>query len=158
MRIAVATLMASLAASLAASCGQGSGAAAVSGTTTTRTTIVLDTVRAVIGSPFNLRIGQSAKLGTTGVLFALRELREDSRCPVGAQCVSAGNAQIVVETRSAAGATGQAILNLTANSQFPSATTVDGLDIRFQSLTPVPQAGTTIARDSYVATFLATGA
>lgn len=66
------------------------------------------------------------------------------------------NAQIAVNTRTTSGGTGQAVLNLTANTQFPSTATFNGITLRFQALTPSPQANTTIARSSYVASFTAT--
>ena len=138
-------------------CGTRSGAGAISGTSGGGSAPVgLDTVSAVVGTSFDLKIGQSARIGSTGVTVTLAELREDSRCPVGVQCVSAGNAQIAVTTRTTAGSTGQAVLNLTANIQFSSTATFNGITLRFQALTPSPQANRTIARTSYVASFTAT--
>ena len=141
---------------LTTACGTRSGAGAISGTAGGGTTVGLDTVSAVVGTSFDLKLGQSARIGSTGVTVTLSELREDSRCPVGTQCVSAGNAQIAVNTRTTNGGTGQAVLNLTANTQFPSTATLNGITLRFQALTPSPQANTTIARSTYVATFTAT--
>lgn len=142
---------------LAGACGQGSGLSAVSGPAPAGTTAVqLDTVNATLGSSFNLRIGQAARVASAGLVVTFRELLEDSRCPIGAQCIQAGNAQIVVSARAADGGTNQATLNLTANAQFPSRATFGGLDVSFQALTPVPRVDTTIARDQYAATLVVT--
>lgn len=151
-------VLAVIVSALAAACGgTGSGASGVAGVGGGgATNVPLDTVSGALGSSISLRIGQFARVVGGGVGFRFVELREDSRCPIGVQCVQAGNAQVAIETRTAIGAVAQAILNLTPNTQFPSAVTVDGIEIRFESLTPVPTAGTTVARSSYVASFRAT--
>jgi hypothetical protein len=135
--------------------GTGSGASGVIGVGG-GTAVPLDTVNGSLGSSLSVRIGQVARIQGAGVGFRFVEVREDSRCPVGAQCIQAGNAQVSIETRTASGAVSQAILNLTANTQFQSVTTVDGIEIRFESLTPVPAVNTTISRSSYVASFRVT--
>ena len=136
-------------------CGQGSGAAAVSGPAAGGSpNLQPDTVTAVVGSTFNLRLGQTARFNSQGPLVTFTDVREDSRCPVGTQCATAGNAQIALNTRTPEGATGQTVLNLTATQQFPSTVSIAGIELRFQGLAPSPQANRTIPRDQYVATFV----
>jgi hypothetical protein len=139
---------------LAAACGTGSGAAAISGTGPVVTSPVSDTLQVAAGSTIDLRPGQTARVQGTVVALRFIEVRQDSRCPVGAQCVTAGVAQIAVETRNGQSSSGQVILNLTADNQFPSSVTVGGYQVRFAALSPQPQVnGPAIAPSAYTATF-----
>lgn len=154
----IAVILAAAALAALSSCGQGSGAAALSGPAAGGPIVTarLDTLSAVVGTPFNLRIGQSARVVDASLIVSFRELREDSRCPIGAQCAAAGNAQIVVGTVATDGTAIQSTLNLTGNNQFPSRITAGGFDVSFQALTPSPTVNATIGRDQYVAAFVVT--
>lgn len=50
------------------------------------------TVRTSVGDTFRLRLGEAAEVRETPVLIGFREVANDSRCPVGVQCVTAGDA------------------------------------------------------------------
>jgi hypothetical protein len=49
------------------------------------------------GEQFRLRYGQTAVLQGSGLILRFTNVRADSRCPVGAMCVWAGNAEIVLQ-------------------------------------------------------------
>jgi hypothetical protein len=142
----------------AAGCGQGSGTAALAGPAAggAPSTLGADTVSAVVGTPFDLRVGQFANIGAAATIIQLVDVRQDNRCPVGAQCPTAGNAQIALNLRGSDGATSQVVLNLTGDAQFPSSTAIGGHTLRFQGLNPAPQVNVSIQRSQYVATFTAT--
>jgi hypothetical protein len=50
-----------------------------------------------------LRAGQSAVIGRTGVQLVFREVVADSRCPIDAVCVWAGDAEVRLQARSGLG-------------------------------------------------------
>ena len=101
------------------------------------------------GAEFDLRVGQTARIGGTGVTILLREIKNDSRCPTDVQCVWAGNATAVVGL-SGPGETGrEAMLN---SAVEPRSAVVSGYIVRLTRLKPDPRSGTTIRPADYVAT------
>ena len=49
------------------------------------------------GEQFQLKYGQTAVPAGGGLVIRFSDVRQDSRCPVDAVCIWAGNAQIVLE-------------------------------------------------------------
>ena len=101
-------------------------------------------------APFDLRIGESA-LTTDEVRIRFDTVRSDSRCPMDAICVRAGEAVIAL-TLSSAGEipVGRDIDTTPARS---SATYLN-LTITLSSLQPYPRSDRLIRPEDYVATFV----
>lgn len=74
---------------------------------------------------------------------------EDSRCPIGVNCIQAGNAQIKVQISKPGGQ--PKIFELNTNGPNQSIM-VEGYEVKLTSLTPHPKAGVSIRPGSYTAT------
>jgi hypothetical protein len=106
-------------------------------------------VTSQVGQTFELRAGQTARVGSAGLLVGFRGVASDSRCPVDVQCVWAGDA----ETR---------IPVTVGNADWTTLTLHTGLDPRSASfrnykitlvdLKPAPRSTQRIDSNSYVAT------
>jgi hypothetical protein len=116
----------------------------------------------VFGSvmPTGTQTAQRIKLGikkqkavTDGMTMKFVAVIEDSRCPVGVDCVWEGNAKVQIK-----------ISNRKGNSQTfelsthpePQAVTFEGYEIRLGEVTPRPRAGVSIDPKSYAANFTVT--
>src|SRR5690242_12698646 len=64
-----------------------------------------------MGQQFPLHVGQSASVAGVSSVITLRAVRNDSRCPSGAQCVQAGNAEVVLDVAQGGGAPSSVTLN-----------------------------------------------
>jgi hypothetical protein len=53
--------------------------------------------QAQVGDTIRLSPGGTARIGTSDVVVAFRRVEEDSRCPIDAVCVWAGDAAVLVE-------------------------------------------------------------
>lgn len=82
-----------------------------------------------------LRVGEqkTSTLGKIKVNFV--EVLDDSRCPVGATCVWAGNAKVKITLAKGKKAAKTVELNSTLQ---PRVITFEGYDIQFVDLTPRP--------------------
>ncbi|MEP6947138.1 MAG: hypothetical protein ABJA02_14555 [Acidobacteriota bacterium] len=78
------------------------------------------------------------------------EVTEDSRCPMGATCIWAGNAKVRVEVRNRGGGSKTFEVNTTMG---PKGERFDGWAIDLVSLTPVPRADGKLDSQVYVAKF-----
>ncbi len=77
-------------------------------------------------------------------------LEEDSRCPVGATCVWAGNAKIKVEI--SRNGRNKQTFEMNTNLGAKGAA-YKGYQVELVSLTPVPKENVRVNRNGYVATF-----
>ena len=102
------------------------------------------------GAPFNLRIGESA-LTTDDLRIRFDTVRSDSRCPMDALCVRAGEAVIAI-TLSLPGeaAVGRELETVPAKAQ----TTFSRFTITLSSLAPYPRSDRLIQPNDYIATFI----
>jgi hypothetical protein len=108
--------------------------------------------RVPAGRPFELRVGDSA-LTTDNLRIRFDTVRSDSRCPMDALCVRAGEAVIGV-TLSLAGeaAIGRELQTVPDKSQ----TTYTRFTITLSLLAPYPRSGHQILLHDYIATFVVT--
>jgi hypothetical protein len=53
--------------------------------------------QAQVGDTIRLRTGGMARIGASGVVVAFRRVEQDSRCPIDALCVWAGDAAVRIE-------------------------------------------------------------
>jgi len=108
------------------------------------------TVVANVDRDFELTVGQSAKVDGTTLTIAFNGVTEESRCPVGVQCIWAGNAAVALSLADGSGAKTEASVNTTLD---PHSARVSGYEISLVGVNPYPKQGMTIPRASYVATF-----
>lgn len=97
-----------------------------------------------------LKMGQSkwVKAGRLKVRFV--SVVEDSRCPVGVNCIWAGNAKVSVVLQKAGGR--QTVVELNTGVE-PRVGSASGYEISLTKLTPHPRAETKINPKTYTATF-----
>lgn len=143
---------------IAGTTGPAAGGTPTSGTST-------DTTQVAVGNQVSLNIGGAFSVIGRSVAIRFRTVSQDSRCPLGVQCVQAGDAQILVDVRDPNGVVTQQTLSLSGNSTgtgtggttaLPNGISMNGVTVTFTALTPVPQNGVTINASQYVATFRVT--
>lgn len=98
----------------------------------------------------NLKVGKQKTAKQSKLKVKFVSVTEDSRCPVGVNCVWAGNAKVKVEITGSRGGTKVFEFNTTMG---PKGDQVDGWAITMVSLTPVPRANATLNPKNYVAKF-----
>ena len=104
------------------------------------------------GEPFDLRIGESA-LTTDDVRIRFDAVRSDSRCPMNALCVRAGEAIIAVTlSRAGEAAVGRELDTTPARSS----TAFLNFLITLSQLQPYPRTDRQIQPGDYVGTFRVT--
>lgn len=107
---------------------------------------------AVAGQPFELKAGATSRLpGGTSLKFD--RVQSDSRCPLDAICVSAGNATIAVTLTGQKGAPAPRELHTQPNG---SRISYGGYTIALTELQPYPRASQPTNPADYVATFVVT--
>jgi len=106
-----------------------------------------------LGQSFELRAGTSAAL-QDGLTVAFETVRSDSRCPMDATCVWAGDAIVAVQLSQSGG--NQAARELHVNPGVPSGSEASYLtySIKLVTLTPYPRSDQAIQPNDYVATFI----
>ncbi len=103
-------------------------------------------VSATLGSPFQLKVDQTALIEPQGPMVDFMEVVEDSRCPTGAACVWAGRARILIRVSSVGDVLGFGIQDLTleAGQVDPAKDSVEGVYdtylFELLALHPHPQA------------------
>ncbi len=102
-----------------------------------------------VGRTFELRPGQTARVGNSGLLVGFRGVGQDSRCPVNVNCVWSGDAALLVPVT----------IGRMAWTSLDLHTHVDPRSARFRDYTitvvglqPDPRAGESIPGDRYVVT------
>jgi hypothetical protein len=78
---------------------------------------------------------------------------EDSRCPVGVDCIWSGNAKVQIKVTNRKGVSKTFELNTDLE---PQAVNVEGYEIRLAGLRPHPRANIRIQPNRYTATFTLT--
>jgi hypothetical protein len=100
--------------------------------------------------PFTLAPGQSAVIGGTSLRLQFLEVASDSRCPVDAVCIQAGDASLRVRVYDGSATTDYV---LHTNDRGGASVSHRGVSIELLQLLPLPLAGRTIAPSEYRATF-----
>lgn len=102
------------------------------------------------GQPFDLRVGDSV-LTTDDLRIRFDTVRSDSRCPMDALCVRAGEAVIALTV----GRTGEVPVGRELDTTpARSSTTYLNFTITLSSLQPYPQSGRQIQPGDYIGTFI----
>ena len=108
--------------------------------------------RVPTGRSFDLRVGDSA-LTTDDVRIRFETVRSDSRCPLDAFCVRAGEAVIALTV----GRVGEVPVGRELDTTpARSSTTFLNFTITLSSLQPYPRSDRPIRPDDYVATLVVT--
>ena len=103
-----------------------------------------------LGRAFSMKIGESITVGDLRLTF--RSVEGDSRCPIGAVCVWAGDGEIALKIEQGSKAA-VAALHTTLE---PKKTEWNGYTISLVSLTPAPKSGTQTNPADYRAEILVT--
>ena len=105
---------------------------------------------AVVGKPFELNAGATALL-SDGARIQFTTVSGDSRCPMDAQCVWAGDATVAIAVSQSGKPADACELH---TQQSGSQISCGDYVITLRALAPYPRSGKTIAAQDYVATFL----
>jgi hypothetical protein len=100
-----------------------------------------------LGSPFDLKVGNSAVV-PGGLAITFDAVTADSRCPIDAMCVTAGEATVAM-TLSGSRARVQREWRTNPTNFSVS---YDGYEIELRALQPFPSGGKTITQSDYIAT------
>lgn len=92
------------------------------------------TPTAPVGREFNIAVGETTAISGTDLTVTFVRVAEDSRCPMGAQCIQAGNAK--VELRATLNGS-PVTLSLNTMTE-PKTGTVTPYRITLTGLTPYP--------------------
>ncbi len=84
-----------------------------------------------LGKEFDLKLGQSAIIPDADLVITFKSIAEDSRCPTGAVCISAGNAKVVVSVSET-----NAPLNTT---EGPKQISLRGYTVQLVAVNPYPK-------------------
>jgi hypothetical protein len=95
---------------------------------------------AQLGEAFRLKIAESAKLSADELKVTFKAVTNDSRCPQGTQCVTAGEAEVVLAVEM--GGKSQDVTVKVGTDQAKA--TVEPYAIRILTLDPYPAANQTI--------------
>lgn len=110
-------------------------------------------VKAATGTTFRLAPGQTASVGGQ-LLVSFRGVKSDSRCPKGAACVWAGDAEAVIGMAVERGSWSWISLH---TGLEPRSVRAQGYVIRLVDVEPGAVMNTTIAAERYVAVLEVTG-
>ena len=103
------------------------------------------------GSEFTLAVGQEARLTGTSVYIQFVAVHDDSRCPIDAVCVWAGNAAVLLRL-TASGASKDEVINTTLD---PRVIRYENYTISLIRLEPAPKSGSAISAAEYKVTLSA---
>ena len=97
-----------------------------------------------------IQIHKQKRFSRSNLTVKFVSLVEDSRCPIGTNCIWAGNAKIKVEVSNR----GRNKQTFEINTNVgPKGATYNGYQIELVAFTPVPKENIRINRNGYVATF-----
>mgnify|MGYP005836882441 CR=1 FL=1 len=106
-------------------------------------------IEAVLGQPFTLRAGQTARVEELQVSFT--RVLEDSRCPADLVCVWAGNAKVEIELTFSGAGRSTVTLNSTLD---PLEISFAGYIVRYVDLEPYPRSTRSIDPQAYRLTLI----
>ena len=109
-----------------------------------------------LGKPLDLRVAGAIEFQDSDLDLRFRRVLSDSRCPRGVQCITAGEAVVVLEGRIMKGAseTFEVRLDGGETQDSTNGTAYDGYQIRLIKLEPYPVAGAVVDTSTYVGTFV----
>jgi hypothetical protein len=105
------------------------------------------------GEPFEVKAGDTQRLSDDKLSVRFDRVTEDSRCPVGVQCVWEGDAVVQLTLERPPAAAEARVLH--TSQRFDRETEYAGLIVRLVDLQPEPRKGETIAPEDYRVKLLA---
>lgn len=99
------------------------------------------------GEPFEVKAGETGRLADETLSVRFDRVTEDSRCPVGVQCVWEGDAGVQLTLEKPPAAAEARVLH--TSRRFGRETEYAGLVVRLVDLQPEPREGATIAPEDY---------
>ncbi|MCH7746033.1 MAG: PKD domain-containing protein [Chloroflexi bacterium] len=111
-----------------------------------------------LGKPFRLAIGQIAFFESEGLRFQFLEVTEDSRCPIDALCVRAGQATILLGVSGGSQPPSLFEITLEGGKEGQASQQFGDYLIEFTGLEPHPKSAEQIDMASYVATLAVSNA
>ena len=103
----------------------------------------------VLGQAFSLPHGESVAIRSEGLTVAFTEVNEDSRCPTGATCITAGQASVTLRlAKSASDISVLLTIPGDANAEF------EGYTVTLLDLLPYPSIGHALRPEEYAASLL----
>jgi hypothetical protein len=101
-----------------------------------------------LGDLFEVKIGTSVVIQNEQLNFRFIDVRNDSRCPEGAECVWAGNAAVIIKIID--------VVDTLNTDLSPKEITYLSYQIALTKLSPVPKINVPIDTTQYVAQFVVT--
>lgn len=111
--------------------------------------------QAIEAADYSVKVRRGQKADVEKVRVEFIELQEDSRCPVGAECIAAGNARVLLRLEAASRPPASVLLN---TDREPRRSDYAGLVFELTDVLPHPKAGKTISRNEAVAVLAVTAA
>jgi len=109
-------------------------------------------INASFGSPFHLKINQSAVVDSENITIVFMNVTGDSRCPSNVQCIWEGAAHISTQVLQNGKSLGEFELSLQGGRG--SSINVSSYSITMLDLSPYPVAGAQTNSSEYVATLV----
>jgi hypothetical protein len=97
---------------------------------------------------FEIKVGDSAILANQGLIIKFKAVTEDSRCPIDAICVWAGNAAVTFDLKNSINDKLTAQLNTYLD---PRSINFSDVTITLTELNPYPKSNEPIDSDNYIA-------
>jgi hypothetical protein len=139
MEMVVRSFAAVLLGLLAVACARAGGPVEASGSETL--------LAWTAGQPFEVKIGESVKLGIDGVTVSFHAVQSDSRCPGDVNCARGGDAVVELGFRSD-GVRREVELH---SEREPRQASIGDYLLMLEELRPVPHAGEAPATEDYFA-------
>jgi len=104
-----------------------------------------------LGEPFELRVGEKVRVEGGELVLTFLAVPQDSRCPKGEQCITAGKARLSFEAAPRNGAAAGFELDTASESEEMD---ISGFRIALLGLSPYPVSGRPISPQDYLAKIL----
>jgi len=99
------------------------------------------------GQPFDLKVGESLRVGDDGLGVTFQSVKSDSRCPMDAMCIQMGDAVAALQFE----VDGKTLTRDLHTDPAKTEARLDRYVVRLVTLLPYPSAARPTAPDDYVA-------
>ncbi|MDJ0706729.1 MAG: hypothetical protein QNJ46_25950 [Leptolyngbyaceae cyanobacterium MO_188.B28] len=115
-----------------------------------------NSMSAKLANAFSLRVNQVAQIESENLELKLLEVKSDSRCPSGVQCIWPGLVEIVIHVKTDNQAVELILIDQAGDANLASQT-FDGYLIELVEVTPYSQKDQAIEIEDYSATLVVSG-
>jgi hypothetical protein len=105
-----------------------------------------------VDKPFDVKVAETAVLPDEDLHIVFQEVRNDSRCAIGVQCIWEGDAEIVLQVQAAREEREE--VRVHTSGRFGTSATYRGYSIQVQELAPPNKASLPTDPKSYVVTLV----